>query len=969
MQRSPVFIRITTVLLALGLGALAWGVVSSILDPGAALPDLEPGKPPRAPEAGPDPGPGAPPEAAAPAGGTRGPAPVAGRNPGALEPPPVEAAFRARVRGRLLDPEGRPLPGVEVRLTTPVRAGLEPALLFGNASRTSLRTAAVARSGVSGSFVLEGVDPEANYSLEVGKAPFAPYSKKLDALAFPETTDLGDIRLQAGGVVSGRCLDPGGQAIENAWVRVVKTTARGRLQWNQLIPRQGDRFFTDARGRFRIQGTPVGQVGIEAGKTGRIKAFTRPFPVAAGQEVKDIRLVLEAGMTIAGKVVDPLDKGLGGIRVYASPAPGRGERAEARGSTGMAISSPEGRFCIEGLRPGRYRVSALSFGRRVKGLEAVAGQANLRIRFQSGNVLEIRGKVVVRGDSTPLEGVGIWLVSPGTADTPPEGAPGTRTDAGGRFRLEAARTWGLGVVVARLEGFAPASSASFPLVAEGPAPEEILLHLDRGGILSGRVVTAAGAEALEGASVFLHREGGAGEPAAGSGILRHLLSTPGGRRSLARTCTDAGGLFHFSCVAAGTYALEVRIPGYADGRLGGLEVTPGAHRSDLEVALGRGGKFTGTVFYKDGGRAEGATVILTATGKKETSRVTNVEGGVRFARLAVGEYAVTVVGPGGKRRGPWARSLQPAPGANVIQVAEGQTVVRTFTVERGVRVEGCVLEAGIPFPDCLVSFRPHKPVRPRVATGVLNPLDLVDRIRETRTDAWGRYDLDHVRPGHYQVSLRVRDGGDSYVAVTRRVDVPRAFSMTLNLDLPSGSLGGRVRAPAGIGEVSSRPRLRLTRTGGGDRYVRTLLADARGCYVFRHLQPGIYEVLVFKTRYWAAMNRTHIVVGRGAQVAGVDFQLQAGVIVRGRVVDDKGRPVARASVRAVPEEDEARRLNPFGHGRTGADGNFTISNLLPGRYAFRAHKLRKYSEPVKVVVTPGNNTAFVRLELNLGVRK
>ncbi len=965
MQRSPVTLRLTVALLAIGLGVLAWGVVSTILDPGEAPPGLESGKTAPAPVSGPTAGP----EIPAPARGTGARAPEPGPVPAAERSDVVEVGFRARILGRLLDPAGRPLAGVEVRLTAPMRSGLEAALLFGDASRTSVRIAATARSGPNGSFVLEGADPEKVYFLEVGQAPYAPYSRKLSILAFPEATDLGDIQLLAGGVVSGLCVDPIGRPVQNVWIRVKKIGPRGRLQWNQLIPREGDRFFTDAQGRFRIEGTPVGQVGIEAGKSGCITARTGPLAVAAEQEVKDIRLVLEAGKTISGQVVDPLGKGIHGIRVYANPPPGQGDRAKRSGTHGMAISNPEGRFAIEGLRPGKYRVSALSFGRRVQGQEAVAGQSNLRIRFGAVNVLKIQGKVVMKGDGTPLEGVDIRLVSPETADAPPEGAPRTRTDAAGQFSLEADRAWGMGVVVARLEGFAPASSAAFPLVPTGPAPGEILLHLDRGGILSGRVKTRARAEALEGAWVFLRREAGAA--GTGSGLLRYLTPTPGGRRSLARIRTDAGGRFRFSGIPAGTYALEVRYPGYADARLEGIEVTPGSHRSDLEVALGRGGSFTGTVFYRDGGRTEGATVILTRTGKKEkeTSRLTNAEGVARFERLAVGEYQVTVVGPGGKRRGPWARGLKPRNPAKLIHVAEGQAVVRTFTVERGVRVEGVVLEAGIPYPDCLVSFRPHKPVRPRVATGVLNPLDLVDRIRETRTDAEGRYDLDHVQPGQYQASLRIKDEWSSYVAVTRRVEVPRTFSLTVNLDVPSGSLSGRIALPDGMNEGSPRPRLRLTRTAGGDRYVRTLLADARGRYVFRHLQPGTYEVLVFKSEHWAAMSRTHIVVGRGAHVTRVDFQLLAGVTVRGQVVDEKSRPVSRASVRAVPEEDEARRLNPFGHGRTGPDGRFTLSNLLPGRYAFRAHKLRRYSEPVKVVVTQRGQQPFVRLELTMGVRK
>jgi len=372
-------------------------------------------------------------------------------------------------------------------------------------------------------------------------------------------------------------------------------------------------------------------------------------------------------------------------------------------------------------------------------------------------------------------------------------------------------------------------------------------------------------------------------------------------------------------------------------------------------------------------------VVVVDGNNREKSRVTDSGGAFCFDRLAAGWYRIIVLEPGETRRqsrlGRVHSPVGPgAPGAaeNTMQVVEAGEVVRTFTVERGVRVEGTVHGIGEPPTLCRIIFRPYEPLRSRITSGVVQEPGTTNRDRGTCPDGEGRYCIDSVKSGQYKVSLRVlghrgqRQG--SYIVLSRIVDIPRVPTLMLDLNLPSGSISGRVLSPEMDRDLASLPRMRITRTDGDDRYVRTLQVNDDGTYTFDHLRPGTYGIMVFKSDTWAAMSRPGVRVEQGVQVTGVDFQLLSGVVAAGVVVDETGRPVARASVRAVPEGEEARRLNPFGHGRTRSDGTFSIAQLLPGTYAFRAHKLRRHSETIKVVIPEKGGTSNIRLVLNQGMR-
>ncbi len=251
-----------------------------------------------------------------------------------------------------------------------------------------------------------------------------------------------------------------------------------------------------------------------------------------------------------------------------------------------------------------------------------------------------------------------------------------------------------------------------------------------------------------------------------------------------------------------------------------------------------------------------------------------------------------------------------------------------------------------------------------------------ERADAVRTDAEGRFELTELPPGLVEVRVEHEQHRDLLV---EEVDPARDRWLTLAMDplatvrgtvvdartgAPVESFAIEARAYRGArGEASGRgpgappaeQSWRVERLGGvGEVAGRTGPPEPRpeGVFALHGLEPGDY-LFDIRAPGYAAVAAGSVTVPL-AGVDGLRFALQRGAVLRGRVVERGGSPVADARVRlALPEPpgaaagDEARgtprgggrrpgrgrpRNDPVGEARTAADGSFAIEGVPAGSY-------------------------------------
>ncbi len=518
-------------------------------------------------------------------------------------------------------------------------------------------------TGPDGTFRLRGLAPERNRTLEAAKAGYVTAKRHGVTLKSGEVVKDVALILKRGLEAKGRVVDPAGQPIAGASVRVSRPegeTSRFMFQIGGMEDRQKPDAWSGADGSFRVAGLEVGEYVLVVQREGYALKQVPSVTVQAEGPNDWPAVVLSPGVAIAGFVRNGKGEPVVGAQVSSF--------AVNAGPRGSSTTDPEGRFRLDGF--GSDRAVMLSV--RAEGYAALQRQVtppseDLSLVLKTTGT--IRGRVEDAATHRPLTDFSASYESPrgggfgGVQIRMGGESEKTFQSADGTFELTdvPAGKW---KVVASAPGYRPADAAGIE-IGEGETKEGVVLSLKKGASVSGRVLDPRRGTGVPNASVSWSE--GSGAPGFGPAAAAIARLSGGGTA----VSTDADGRYRLDGLSTGKVTIAAEHPDY-------LEASRQVEVEDeetVDLTLSLGGSIAGSVVGKDGRSAvPGARVSLDdpggGFGMGEESTRADAAGGFLFEHLKPGRYRVSaksnaggILVEGGRPRGePAARRSPPRDG-------------------------------------------------------------------------------------------------------------------------------------------------------------------------------------------------------------------------------------------------------------------------------------------------------------------
>jgi protocatechuate 3,4-dioxygenase beta subunit len=689
------------------------------------------------------------------------------------------------------------------------------------------------------------------------------------------------LTLEPAGTIAGRVVDAADQPLGKVQIAALP------LQWmGGGEPRLG-MTWSRADGRFRLPLLAPGQVyEVAAVQNGFAPASVKVDAQARGGSPKPVRIVLERGATVLGKILDPEGKPVRDAELTLSQEAtfSQGLSWDSR-SMGKGTSDATGSFALSHLLPGRFQLAVKRKGfapLSVSEVEVPAKTARVdlgALTLERGAAVEGR---VTDPAGLPLPEAQVELtpardqLATGFFDTGSFGA--AKTDAEGRFRFEDLRRGARFDLQVDHPGHVPARVRA----VEAPTQEPLRIELKTGRTLAGRVRSPEGKPVPQ-AEIFLQTGPEAGPRPLGA--------------------ADEEGRFRFAGVQPGTVELTVQAPGYQLSRLQDLRIPEESDVEGLEITLHKGSMLEVQALDSRRRPVAGAWIMAHAE-DFEPSLVhrgparceTDDAGRCRLEGLSLGLYDVFALS---ERHGRVQAKVEIAPGANQ----------RELVFPAGVKVSGQVSdETGTPVAGAGLSLNP-------VASGEsLETASLADGSFQFPTVGDGTYRLSGAAPGFAEAAL------------PEEVQVAGQEVRGLALRLSRGAtLTGKVLGlePEELGAVM----INAFRMTEGVSFTHPFLSrtDREGRYKITDLAPGDWRITAQSK---GRSIQESLQIAPGVREAVLDLRFPTGFTITGRVTADHA-PLAGAQVGASASGGSFQGL-------TGPDGGFQIPNVPPGRYTLTA---------------------------------
>lgn len=587
-----------------------------------------------------------------------------------------------------------------------------------------------------------------------------------------------------------------------------------------------------------------------------------------------------------------------------------------------ALTERGGRFRVEGLDPGPINVVVRAAGHRQRMVKTVmteqgAPEGSLTIRLEAAAAL---AGVVVDERGRGVGGARVACMDQNDMDQAFYGRQFTQTDDEGRFRIDSPPALPQTTVIVAAEGY----PTLFARTAVGDG--ELRLVLKGGAEVVLRVLEAKTGRAIPGARVMAMFGDEVGLGDRSTNYAYGITDDRGEAFMAARPGKLQMLFFHHAERGTGIYAPAMPI-GAASIIQGPEDPTVKAPRTTLVFRVDTGITIRGRVADPVGNPIAGARCQVIGSMGIGATVLSDAEGNYLVRGQSTQVQFIVVTAPGYVQqlpgRGGLDRPGQPdARGEVVFDVVmlPAASVTGRVVDPRGQPVAGARVKAGPSAVD--------------VVTNMLGA------AREGVTNAAGRYVLDGVRPGDkIRVLVRLAGFTDAKSAefavrageVTDAPDVvmKRGARITVHVTDPEGRPVAKARVEADLSpheeeQVGWDPMSRW-------RAFADLLTDADGQVVLTSLPSGSVTVTVTHEAF-AGVRRT-VPVERlqdgGPTATDLRVRLREAYALRGRVVDEEGKPVAGVTLTTSAASGAGEEVwIPTRTGQSGADGRFEIT-LLP----------------------------------------
>jgi Carboxypeptidase regulatory-like domain len=478
----------------------------------------------------------------------------------------------------------------------------------------------------------------------------------------------------------------------------------------------------------------------------------------------------------------------------------------------------------------------------------------------------------------------------------------------------------------------------------------------------------------------------------GQGIRKVRVALRGGSnqgREQYEATTDETGQFKIGGLEPGVYMVQLERSGYApDGKTNRdkttIKVVAGQDVKDLVFHMLVAGVISGKIVDADGDPLRNVDVMATVSTGRATlgnrahmSRgATNDLGEYRIADLPPGKYVVQatppqteVSSPAPKEKDANGRLVYVTtyfPGtldqrrAVAVEVSAGSTVMANFGVlsSRAYRVSGRVMGlTASPMAQSSASGA----VMAVVSQGI-GQLFLVGRngkSEEQNLGEDGKFEFPNVLPGTYRAHLIVFSDffngqfpSIRMQTISPPIEVNGSDALGLQLQVDrGGDVSGKFRAEESEKidwrelNVSLLTAPESEEEGAFEMAMPTGIATVNedGSFEFKDV-PGVECQLAVGARSEKFRDYyTKSVLLGGREVVDTGFAVSPGTVldvlvsakgagIEGTVVDGEGKPVAGATVVAVPSSGKLRRPDAYQFGTTDESGHFVLRGMNPGGF-------------------------------------